>query len=93
MPEMDGLTLLGHLREYSDTMKTIIVSACGEMENTRAAMNRGAYDFVTKPINFDDLHQTIEKSLFDRKAFLIGGSGPGPVPSDTTPAQALRRAP
>lgn len=93
MPETDGLTLLGHLREYSDTMKTIIVSAYGDLENIRTATNRGAYDFVTKPINFGDLHQTIEKSLFDRKAFLIGGSGPGSVRFDITPAQALRRAP
>ncbi len=63
MPKMDGLTLLEHLSEISPVMKTIIVSAYGDMENIRVAMNRGAFDFVTKPINFDDLQQTIEKTF------------------------------
>ncbi len=63
MPKMDGLTLLDHLAEISPVMKTIIVSAYGDMENIRVAMNRGAFDFITKPINFDDLQQTIEKTF------------------------------
>ena len=63
MPRMDGLTLLNHLREHTSVMKTIIVSAYGDMDNIRTAMNRGAFDFVTKPINFDDLLLTIDKSL------------------------------
>lgn len=71
MPRMDGLTLLGHLREHSEPMKTIIVSAYGDMDNIRTAMNRGAFDFVTKPINFDDLLATIDKSL-DELKFLKG---------------------
>ena len=65
MPQMDGLTLLNHLREHTSTMKTIVVSAYGDMDNIRTAMNRGAFDFVTKPINFDDLLATINKSLTD----------------------------
>lgn len=67
MPRMDGLTLLGHLREHTGIMKTIIVSAYGDMDNIRTAMNRGAFDFVTKPINFDDLSITIDKSLSELK--------------------------
>lgn len=67
MPRMDGLTLLNHLREHTSVMKTIIVSAYGDMENIRTAMNRGAFDFVTKPINFDDLSTTIDKSLEELK--------------------------
>lgn len=67
MPRMDGLTLLSHLREHTSIMKTIIVSAYGDMENIRTAMNRGAFDFVTKPINFDDLSTTIDKSLEELK--------------------------
>ena len=64
MPEMDGLTLLSCLKERQKPgLKTVIVSAYGDMDNIRVAMNRGAYDFITKPINFEDLEITIDKTL------------------------------
>tara|TARA_R110002074_G_scaffold257269_3_gene429738 strand:- start:10796 stop:11836 length:1041 start_codon:yes stop_codon:yes gene_type:complete len=63
MPEMDGLTLLSELHESSPLIKSVIVSAYGDMENIRVAMNRGAFDFITKPINFEDLTLTMEKTL------------------------------
>ena len=64
MPKMDGLTLLSQIQEMNRSdVKTIMVSAYGDMENIRTAMNRGAYDFVTKPIDFKDLEATIEKTL------------------------------
>ncbi len=63
MPGMDGLTLLTKLSEVSPIIKSVIVSAYGDMENIRTAMNRGAFDFITKPINFDDLTLTMEKTL------------------------------
>ncbi|WP_339657458.1 adenylate/guanylate cyclase domain-containing protein [uncultured Maribacter sp.] len=63
MPEMDGLTLLTELHESSPLIKSVIVSAYGDMENIRVAMNRGAFDFITKPINFEDLTLTMEKTL------------------------------
>jgi class 3 adenylate cyclase/FixJ family two-component response regulator len=63
MPEMDGLTLLSKLSELKPLLKAVIVSAYGDMENIRTAMNRGAFDFVTKPINFEDLIITIEKTI------------------------------
>ncbi|MBS1919120.1 MAG: response regulator [Bacteroidetes bacterium] len=63
MPEMDGLTLLSKLNEQNSLLKAVIVSAYGDMENIRTAMNRGAFDFITKPVNFDDLEVTIEKTL------------------------------
>ena len=63
MPNMEGLTLLGHLAEKAPFLKTVIVSAYGDMANIRIAMNRGAFDFVTKPIEFDDLKTTIGKTL------------------------------
>lgn len=63
MPEMDGLTLLSKLNEKSPLIKSVIVSAYGDMENIRTAMNRGAFDFITKPINFEDLTLTMEKTL------------------------------
>lgn len=64
MPEMDGLTLLSKLKELKKPeLKTVVVSAYGDMENIRTAMNRGAFDFITKPVNFDDLEVTINKAL------------------------------
>jgi adenylate cyclase len=63
MPRMDGLTLLGRLQEREDNMATVIVSAYGDMANIRTAMNRGAFDFLTKPIDFADLEATIAKTL------------------------------
>ena len=63
MPEMDGLTLLSELHESSPLIKSVIVSAYGDMDNIRTAMNRGAFDFITKPINFEDLTITMEKTL------------------------------
>ena len=63
MPEMDGLTLLSRINEQKTLLKAVIVSAYGDMENIRTAMNRGAFDFVTKPVNFEDLELTMEKTL------------------------------
>ena len=63
MPEMDGLTLLSRLNEQNTLLKSVIVSAYGDMENIRTAMNRGAFDFVTKPVNFEDLELTMEKTI------------------------------
>jgi adenylate cyclase len=67
MPEMDGLTLLTKLNEISPIIKAVIVSAYGDMENIRTAMNRGAYDFVCKPVNFEDLELTMAKTLLHVK--------------------------
>ena len=64
MPRMDGLTLLQKLQEAEENVSTIVVSAYGDMANIRTAMNRGAFDFVTKPIDFVDLDTTI-KTLAD----------------------------
>jgi sigma-B regulation protein RsbU (phosphoserine phosphatase) len=64
MPEMDGLTLLTKINEMRNpALKCIMVSAYGDMENIRTAMNRGAFDFTTKPINLEDMECTIEKAI------------------------------
>jgi sigma-B regulation protein RsbU (phosphoserine phosphatase) len=66
MPEMDGLTLLAKLNELKNpALKTVIVSAYGDMDNIRTAMNRGAFDFVTKPVDFNDLETTIKKTIHE----------------------------
>jgi adenylate cyclase len=63
MPVMDGLTLLAELRARQSDVRAIIVSAYGDMANIRTAMNRGAFDFVTKPVDLNDLEITINKTL------------------------------
>src|SRR5208282_659826 len=63
MPRMDGLSLLQKLQENEEKLSTIILSAYGDMANIRLAMNRGAFDFLTKPIDFLDLEATIAKTI------------------------------
>src|ERR1700712_1848765 len=63
MPRMDGLSLLAKIQEADERPATIIVSAYGDMTNIRTAMNRGAFDFLTKPIDFADFEVTIEKTI------------------------------
>jgi adenylate cyclase len=63
MPVMDGLTLLSELRARRSPARAVIVSAYGDMANIRTAMNRGAFDFVTKPVDLNDLEVTIDKTL------------------------------
>ncbi len=64
MPQMDGLTLLQRITDVvGDDLRCVVVSAFGDMKNIRTAMNRGAFDFITKPVDFDDLNVTIERTL------------------------------
>jgi two-component system, NtrC family, sensor kinase len=63
MPQMDGLTLLSKLNKIEAIFKTVVVSAYGDMNNIRIAMNAGACDFLIKPINLQDLEITIQKNL------------------------------
>jgi hypothetical protein len=63
MPVMDGLTLLNRIKEQEGPYKAVVVSAYGDLENIRTAMNRGAFDFITKPIDFTDLELTILKTV------------------------------
>ena len=60
---MDGLTLLSRISEQKPMLKSLIVSAYADMDNIRSAMNRGAFDYITNPINFEDLTLTMEKTL------------------------------
>ena len=63
MPRMDGLTLLLRLPEVDPQLRAVIVSAYGDMANIRTGMTRGAFDFVTKPVDFDDLTVTLNRAL------------------------------
>ena len=63
MPRMDGLTLLEQIPSVTSNIRSVVVSAYGDMKNIRTAMNRGAFDFVTKPVDFEDLKVTVERTL------------------------------
>ena len=63
MPQMDGLTLLDKIGADNPLLKTVIISAYGDMANIRTAMNRGAFDFICKPFDFEDFEQTLTKAL------------------------------
>lgn len=63
MPQMDGLTLLENIKSLKTDAKTVVVTAYGDMKNIRTAMNRGAFDFVTKPIDFTDLDTTLNRTI------------------------------
>ena len=62
MPIMNGLELLAEIAKQHPGLKSIVVSAYGDMDNIRIAMNLGAFDFVTKPVDFADLDATIERT-------------------------------
>ena len=63
MPEMDGLELLEQIKHGKPDLRSVILSAYGDMTNIRSAMNQGAFDFITKPVDFDDLRVTIARTL------------------------------
>ena len=68
MPVMDGLTLLSRLEARNahngpQLSKAVVISAYGDLDNIRTAMNRGAFDFLTKPIDFQDVEITLHKTL------------------------------
>ena len=69
MPRMDGLALLEQIPKVDPNLRAVIVSAYGDMKNIRTAMNRGAFDFITKPIDFDDMRITIERTLSHMKVW------------------------
>ena len=72
MPVMDGLTLLAELAKLKHVLKSVVVSAYGDIGNIRIAMNRGAFDFITKPIDFADLEVTLDRSIQELRGFREG---------------------
>lgn len=71
MPEMDGLTLLEQIRKVDPNIRAIIVSAYGDMRNIRTAMRRGAVDFITKPLNFEDFEETIDRTVVQLREWKV----------------------
>ena len=80
MPEMNGLMLLEQIKALPLLLKTIMVTAYENMQNIRAAMNGGAFDFVTKPINFTDLETTIQKAYEELMLLRAGAEAQEQLP-------------
>jgi sigma-B regulation protein RsbU (phosphoserine phosphatase) len=73
MPVMDGLELLARISALSGRLvKSVILSAYGDMGNIRTAMNRGAFDFLTKPIDFADFETTLRRTRDALEAERLG---------------------
>jgi len=94
MPVMDGLTFLSSLGEVDRPIKTVMVSAYGDMQNIRAAMNRGAYDFLTKPIDFHDFEQTLNRAIQEHQITSAGLKAGAPwISPQTEPEPELESIP
>ncbi|MCB0190567.1 MAG: response regulator [Anaerolineae bacterium] len=67
MPKIDGLSLLDMLQEphfnTSPALTSVVISAYDDLKNIRKAMNAMAFDFLTKPVNIDDIRITITKAV------------------------------
>lgn len=61
MPKMDGLTLLGKVKERDQNIDVIIITGFGSIESAVNAMKQGATDYITKPFNLDELNLKIKK--------------------------------
>ena len=83
MPEMDGLTLLQQIPDVDPDVRSVIVTAYGDIDNIRSAMNRGAFDFITKPIDFRDLRATIERALEHRALMRRAAQPSGDAEAET----------
>ena len=63
MPEMDGLQLLAELKEYEPSLLVIVITAYGTIENAVQALRSGAYDYIAKPFENDEIRLTVAKAL------------------------------
>lgn len=61
MPGMSGLELLGKVKEILPLLPIVMITAYGDDENRKHAKDLGASEFLTKPVNFDELRATIAK--------------------------------
>ena len=67
MPGMDGLTALGRLRALRADATVVVMTAHGTMDTAIQAMQRGAYDYLAKPFDLDEVLLLAERALTDRR--------------------------
>ncbi len=95
MPVMDGLALLGKLAERDTFIQRVVISSYGDLQKIRLAMNQGAFDFLTKPIDFTDLEVTMKKSIRQvqlLKAMAEAKSRIGAVERELSIAREIQKA-
>jgi len=63
MPEVDGIGVLEHLSAFFPDTLCIILTGYGSIENSVAAMKKGAFDYITKPIKASELQLLVERAL------------------------------
>jgi DNA-binding NtrC family response regulator len=63
MPDLTGIEVLDQLKKNGDARAIIMITADPQLDDVKAALKLGAYDFVGKPINFDELHVAIKNAL------------------------------
>ncbi len=63
LPDMSGLEVLDQLKKNGDARAVIMITADPQLDDVKAALKLGAYDFVGKPLDFDELHVAIKNSL------------------------------
>jgi two-component system NtrC family response regulator len=67
MPGMGGMEVLARIREKDEQLPVIVITAYGTIESAVEAMKKGAFDYITKPFNRDELRMTLEKALTLRR--------------------------
>jgi len=92
MPVMDGLTALTKIRELADPPETIMITAHSNMENTVEAMKLGAFDYIVKPFDIDELLDLAESAIKKGASKAVEGSISLPQSSDRIigDSQAMR---
>ncbi len=63
MPNMDGITLLGHLQQAAPQTPVVVLTAFGTVESAVAAMRSGAADYLLKPVQFEDVLLRVRRAL------------------------------
>ena len=63
MPDITGIEVLDQLKKSGDARAVIMITADPQLDDVKAALKLGAYDFVGKPVDFDELHVTIKNAL------------------------------
>jgi two-component system, NtrC family, response regulator AtoC len=63
MPDLTGIEVLDQLKKNGDARAVIMITADPQLDDVKAAIKLGAYDFVGKPIDFDELHVAIKNAL------------------------------
>src|SRR5438105_3332792 len=63
LPDLSGLEVLEQLRRNGDARAVIMITADPQLDDVKAALKLGAYDFVGKPLDFDELHVVIRNAL------------------------------